>query len=232
MSGHNQPARAARASPASARLLVPFLAGVALPVALFLVPYARSGALGAFVYGVFVLPMKRFGVASYPALPLATMLALAPFAVLVVWGASQRNRHWASRDDGPRNRPRTRVGRERRVQRSLSHHLVCGAQLAAGTRDQRACSSWRAHVKRMRARPCLREQDHAAAHRHRPLQPRQFPLLTAPIYFLLLVAPLVSSLLGCVALVRPGASAGAHVADTVRPRPSPRSPCFALPAVR
>ena len=69
-----------------ARLLVPFLAGVALPVVLFLVPYARSGALGAFVHGVFVLPMRRFGIASYPALPLWTMLALVPFAVLVPWG--------------------------------------------------------------------------------------------------------------------------------------------------
>ena len=47
-----------------ARLLVPFLLGVALPIALFLVPYARSGALGAFLNGVFVLPMRRFNAAS------------------------------------------------------------------------------------------------------------------------------------------------------------------------
>ncbi len=72
-----------------ARLLVPFLAGVVLPVVLFLVPYAQSGALGAFVNGVFVLPMRRFGIATYRALPLTTMLALVPFAALVAW--EQRN---------------------------------------------------------------------------------------------------------------------------------------------
>ncbi|MFL5607920.1 MAG: ArnT family glycosyltransferase [Gemmatimonadaceae bacterium] len=65
-----------------AKLVAPFLAGVALPVVLFLVPYARSGALGAFAYGVFVLPMKRFGVASVPALSVWTMLTLVPLALL------------------------------------------------------------------------------------------------------------------------------------------------------
>ena len=65
-----------------ARLVVPFLAGVTLPVALFLVPYARAGALGAFANGVFVLPMRRFDLAHYPALPLTTMLALVPIALL------------------------------------------------------------------------------------------------------------------------------------------------------
>jgi hypothetical protein len=69
-----------------ARLLAPFLGGLLLPVVIFLVPYARSGALGAFVHGVFVLPMRRFGGASAPAPPLATMLALVPFAILVAWG--------------------------------------------------------------------------------------------------------------------------------------------------
>jgi hypothetical protein len=68
-----------------ARLLVPFLAGVALPIALFLVPYARSGALGAFANGVFVLPMRRFSAAYALALPLTTMLALVPGALLLLW---------------------------------------------------------------------------------------------------------------------------------------------------
>ena len=66
-----------------ARLLVPFLFGVALPVALFLVPFARSGALGAFANGVFVVPMRRFSVVTIPALPLSTLLALVPFAMFV-----------------------------------------------------------------------------------------------------------------------------------------------------
>lgn len=69
---------------ALARLLGPFLLGVALPVALFLVPYARSAALGTFLNGVFVLPMRRFALASSPAPPLVTMLALVPVALLAV----------------------------------------------------------------------------------------------------------------------------------------------------
>ena len=66
-----------------ARVLVPFLAGVVLPIALYLVPYARDGTLPAFVHGVFVVPMKRFGAAAFLALPLTTMLALVPFGLLV-----------------------------------------------------------------------------------------------------------------------------------------------------
>jgi hypothetical protein len=80
-----QPAGASRARFAMlAQLLVPFLVGVAVPIALFLVPYARTGAIGALVNGVFVLPMRRLNLASWPAPPLVTMLALVPFALLVV----------------------------------------------------------------------------------------------------------------------------------------------------
>jgi hypothetical protein len=70
-----------------ARLLVPFLLGVLLPVVLYLLPYALSGALGAFVHGVFVLPAKRLGHAAF-APPLRTMLALVPAGVVtaaVAW---------------------------------------------------------------------------------------------------------------------------------------------------
>jgi hypothetical protein len=80
-----QPAGNSRARFATlARLLVPFLAGVVVPIALYLVPYARDGALGAFVNGVFVVPLRRFSVVSIPAPPLTTMFALVPFAILVV----------------------------------------------------------------------------------------------------------------------------------------------------
>lgn len=65
-----------------ARLLAPFLAGVALPIALFLVPYLRSDSVGALVNGVFVLPMKRFGIAVIPVLPLWMTLACLPAAAL------------------------------------------------------------------------------------------------------------------------------------------------------
>jgi hypothetical protein len=64
------------------RLLGPFLLGVALPTAVFLIPYARSGSLGAFVHGVFVLPAKRMGHAAF-AMPVTTLLALLPVAGLV-----------------------------------------------------------------------------------------------------------------------------------------------------
>ncbi|MGH9594897.1 MAG: phospholipid carrier-dependent glycosyltransferase, partial [Bryobacteraceae bacterium] len=37
------------------RMAAPFLAGFAVPVALFLLPYARAGALGAWFFGIFVL---------------------------------------------------------------------------------------------------------------------------------------------------------------------------------
>ena len=75
---------------ALAELLLPFLAGLVLPIALFLVPYAMSGSLGSFVYGVFVLPTKRFGSVTIPALPLRTMLAVIPLALVAVAAARVR----------------------------------------------------------------------------------------------------------------------------------------------
>jgi hypothetical protein len=66
-----------------ARLLAPFLLGVALPIALYLIPYASTGAVGAFVHGVFVLPAKRFGRVEF-APPLRTLLALVPSGALVL----------------------------------------------------------------------------------------------------------------------------------------------------
>ena len=40
--------------------IVPFIAGITLPIALFLIPYIRSGSLAEFFTGVFVLPLRRF----------------------------------------------------------------------------------------------------------------------------------------------------------------------------
>lgn len=69
---------------ALARLLGPFLLGLALPVALFLVPYLWAGSVDAFVNGVFVLPTKRFAFASHRSLPpIWSILALVPFIGLV-----------------------------------------------------------------------------------------------------------------------------------------------------
>jgi hypothetical protein len=69
------------------RLVVPFLLGAAIPVALMLMPYVRSGALGTFIYGVFILPTKRFGVASLSPGRLSGMLmALPPLLILLFAG--------------------------------------------------------------------------------------------------------------------------------------------------
>ena len=67
---------------ALARLLGPFLLGVALPVALFLVPFVRAAALEPLFNGVFVLSAKRFGVAAYRMLSPWSMLSLVPFVVM------------------------------------------------------------------------------------------------------------------------------------------------------
>jgi hypothetical protein len=67
-----------------ARLLLPFFAGLALPVALFLIPYAVTGALGTFAHGVFILPAKRFSAAVIHPLALSTMIAVVPVGILIV----------------------------------------------------------------------------------------------------------------------------------------------------
>jgi hypothetical protein len=49
---------------AIAGLVLPLAAGVACPIALFLVPYVRSHAVGALVSGVFIDPQRRFHFAA------------------------------------------------------------------------------------------------------------------------------------------------------------------------
>jgi 4-amino-4-deoxy-L-arabinose transferase-like glycosyltransferase len=78
-----------------AQLLAPFLLGVALPIALFLLPYARSGSVGAFINGVFLLPTKRFGIAEMRMLPLWTTVGLLPIVGLVLAGQMTRGRSTA-----------------------------------------------------------------------------------------------------------------------------------------
>lgn len=67
-----------------ARLLLPFLGGLLLPIALFLIPYALSGSIGTLIHGVFLLPMKRFTFAVIPVLPLWTMLSCVPLALIAL----------------------------------------------------------------------------------------------------------------------------------------------------
>ena len=88
-----QPAgRSSQRFTALGRLLLPFLLGVALPVALFLVPYISSGSVGAFANGVFLLPVKRFGFAAWAVPPLATMLACVPLAILAILACTLKGR--------------------------------------------------------------------------------------------------------------------------------------------
>lgn len=74
------------------RLCMPFLAGVALPVALFLAPYVASGAAGAFVEGVFVRPTRRLDLATYAMPPLWTALGVVPLVALAAVSARLRGR--------------------------------------------------------------------------------------------------------------------------------------------
>jgi hypothetical protein len=67
-----------------ARLVGPFVLGVALPTALFLVPYVASGSVGALVHGVFVEPAKRFQYALVPPASLWTLPAALPWLVVLV----------------------------------------------------------------------------------------------------------------------------------------------------
>jgi hypothetical protein len=74
------------------RLVVPFLLGVALPIALFLVPYVRAHAVGDFINGVFILPTKRLGVTELHLPPIWTALDLLPLAVLAFHARRQLTR--------------------------------------------------------------------------------------------------------------------------------------------
>jgi hypothetical protein len=66
------------------RLAFPFAAGVALPSLLFLVPYVASGSVGELLFGVLVLPLKRFLFTAMPLPPPATLVTALPVAVLFV----------------------------------------------------------------------------------------------------------------------------------------------------
>jgi hypothetical protein len=68
------------------RLLLPFLAGVAIPIAAFLVPYAGTHALGDFYRGVFITPQQRLAAASFELPPWLTVLPLIPYALMLVAG--------------------------------------------------------------------------------------------------------------------------------------------------
>jgi len=76
------------------RMVIPFLLGVVLPVALFLVPYVHSGSVHNFLYGVFVLPGRRLELASRrpPGYGLNKLVATAALVYLLAVGTSARVR--------------------------------------------------------------------------------------------------------------------------------------------
>jgi Dolichyl-phosphate-mannose-protein mannosyltransferase len=81
------------------RLLVlaaPFLLGIAVPVALFLLPYALRSAIGDFVRGVFLLPQKRLASAAMVLPRLSTAVPILPYVLLLVFPFRRisRRREW------------------------------------------------------------------------------------------------------------------------------------------
>ncbi len=79
--------RLGRAASSWRRLLVPgaiFLAGLALPVGLYLVPYLATASLGELLTGVFVLPLRRFEYAATLPPGLAALGAAVPVGLLLL----------------------------------------------------------------------------------------------------------------------------------------------------
>jgi hypothetical protein len=74
------------------RLLAPFVAGFAVPIALFLLAYRSVDALQALWQGVFFLPQRRLSGAFHALPPLWTAVAALPYAALL---ASRG--HWSKR---------------------------------------------------------------------------------------------------------------------------------------
>jgi hypothetical protein len=73
------------------RLVLPFAIGVAIPLAIFLVPFVRGGAGHALVHGVFILPQRRFAYSANAPLPPWTMLWLLPFGAVALWLRRERS---------------------------------------------------------------------------------------------------------------------------------------------
>jgi hypothetical protein len=65
----------------------PFLLGVAVPIAVFLVPYLVAGAMRPLAYGVFVLPRKRFDFVTLPPGSLRTVAWAIPWFVVLTMPA-------------------------------------------------------------------------------------------------------------------------------------------------
>ncbi len=76
-------------------LALPLVAGFLIPVIVFLVPYWRAGALHSFLFGVFVLPTRRFSFAALHPTHLRAMNLIATAALVGILYAAGRRRPWA-----------------------------------------------------------------------------------------------------------------------------------------
>jgi hypothetical protein len=67
-----------------AALVIPFGIGIVIPIAIFVIPYAASGALGALVHGVFIAPIRRYGFAVVPPATLGTFGMALPWLLVLL----------------------------------------------------------------------------------------------------------------------------------------------------
>src|ERR1700682_693013 len=70
-----------------AEMAGPFLAGAALPILAYLIPYIRGHAVTAVIRGVFILPARRIAGASMSPPELLSLLAVVPIAALLAMAA-------------------------------------------------------------------------------------------------------------------------------------------------
>jgi hypothetical protein len=65
------------------RLLLPFALGVALPLALFVVPYALAGALPELFHDVFLLNLRQIEIVRWDLPPIGALLPALPYALVL-----------------------------------------------------------------------------------------------------------------------------------------------------
>jgi hypothetical protein len=74
------------------KMLLPFAAGTAVPVLIFLIPFLRSGAVAALLHGIFIMPSKRFGFATVASPGMAQMMKPALIALVLTLAYRARKR--------------------------------------------------------------------------------------------------------------------------------------------
>lgn len=74
-------------------VFAPFLAGLAVPIALFLIPYVLAGGLGDLYRGLFEDPALRVVFASRPPPSLITTIMVIPTLLVLLLPSSPRNNH-------------------------------------------------------------------------------------------------------------------------------------------